>query len=405
MEIRFTTEAEVDAVRHCIGLSFGYDPSDKDRDHFVKGLEQDRLLAAFDGSELVGTGGAYSFELTVPGGTVDCGGTTVITVISSHRRQGVLTGMMRFHLDDVVDHGESVAALWASEAAIYGRFGFGVAAHANETRMERARIGFMDEPTSGGRIRILGAGEAKKTVPAVYERLRPNRPGFLSRDEEMRWDNGHFHDPEHWRSGSSAKRWAVYHQEGEDRGYAVYRQQEKWEDGVPASELVVGEVMAETAEAERELWRFLVGIDLVGEIRASNTDPGSALPYLVTDRRRVRQRHSDGLWVRILDVPGALGSRLYPLAGSLTFEVADDFYGSAAGRFTLEGGPDGADCYRSDRKADIVLDVRSLSAVYLGGVSFSELARAGLVEASAGALQRADLMFSWTRPPWCPEVF
>ena len=118
MEVRIIDPPEMDAFVAVMEHAFGFDLTKESREHFAKELELDRLVAAFDSDQLVGTGGAYTFDLTVPGGTVGCGGTTVIAVLPTHRRRGVLTDMMRFHLDEVAGRGEPVAALWASEAPI-----------------------------------------------------------------------------------------------------------------------------------------------------------------------------------------------------------------------------------------------------------------------------------------------
>jgi predicted acetyltransferase len=404
MLVRIINESDIDGFIAVLEHAFGFELKPENRDHFVKEFELDRLLAAFDGDHIVGTGGAFSFDLTVPGGTVGCGGTTVIAVLPTHRRRGVLTDMMRFHLDEVAGRGEPVAALWASEAPIYGRFGYGVAARFHRTKLDKSRISFPRSPLGSGTIRILDVDGARGVLPEFYERLRPIRPGFLTRGEN-RWDGVHFHDPPEWRDGGTPKRFAVYEEADEVLGYVFYRQHEKWEGGLAANRVAVGAMHALTPAAEEGLWRYLLSIDLVAKVESWNTDPSSILPDVVADSRRVEQVISDGLWVRVLEVPAALEARRYQIEGRLVLEVADPFRGSAAGTFALEGGPDGATCEPSTEPPDLRLDVRELGSAYLGGLTFSQLARAGLVEGSPDALAAADLMFGWTIAPWCPEVF
>ena len=404
MHVRIIDESEIDAFREVLGHAFGFELKPENREHFVNELELDRLVAAFDGDAVVGTGGAFTFDLTVPGGTVGCGGTTVIAVLPTHRRRGVLTDMMRFHLDEVAGRGEAVAALWASESSIYGRFGYGVATRFFRTKLDRNRVFFPREPLGSGTIRILDVEAARAVLPEIYERLRPVRPGFLSRGEN-RWNWVHFYDPPERRGGGTPIRFAVYEEGGEALGYVPYRQHENWERGLAANRLSVGAIQALTPAAEEALWRYLVGIDLVATVESWNTDPGSVLPLIVADSRRVEQTISDGMWVRILDVPAALAARRYQIGGRVVFEVADPFRGSASGTFVLEGGPDGATCEPASGTPDIRLDVRELGSTYLGGRTFSELARAGLMAGTPDVLRTADLMFGWTIPPWCPEVF
>lgn len=404
MEVRIIQESDADAFIAAMEHAFGFTIDGKKRKKFMKGLELDRMVATFDGDQLIGSGGAYTFELTVPGGTVACGGTTVIAVLPTHRRRGALTSIMRFHLDEVADRGEPVAALWASETSIYGRFGYSVATHFYRTKMERSRLSFPGDPLGPGTVRILDKGSGKALLPPLYERIRSTRPGFLNRSDQ-RWRSTHFRDPPEWRDGGTARRWALYEEDGEPLGYVAYRQHENWEGGLPSNRLSVGPMHTLTPAAEDGLWRYLAGIDLVKTINAWNTDPDSILTRVVADSRRVEQTLSDGMWVRILDVPPALEARRYRTEGRLVLEVADPFRGSATGTFALEGGPDGATCLPVTETPDLRLDVRELGSTYLGGITFSELARAGRVEGDRGALRLADLMFGWEISPWCPEVF
>jgi predicted acetyltransferase len=404
MEVRIIDESEVGGFIAVMENAFGFELAKKDRKRWLSEFELDRMFGAFDGGQVVGTGGAFSFELTVPGGTVGCGGTTVIAVMPTHRRRGVLTEMMRFHLDEVADRGEPLAALWASESLIYGRYGYGIATRNHRTKMARARASFPRPPLGSGTVRLLDPKEAKKLLPALYERMRPERPGFLSRSPQ-RWRVAHFWDPPQWRGGGTPQRWALYEEEGEPHGYVAYRQHENWESGLAANRVTASALYALTAAAEDALWRYLLGIDLVQTVEAWNTDPDSVLPFLVADSRRVERTISDGMWVRILNVPAALEARRYRVDGRLVFEVTDPFWGRSTGTYVLEGGPDGAVCRPGDGPPDLRLDVRELGAAYLGGTPFAAMGRAGLVGGEPEALERADLMFGWHRQPWCPEVF
>jgi len=404
VEVRLIQESDTDAFIAAMEHAFGFTIEGKKRKKFMKGLELDRMVAAFDGDQLIGSGGAFTFDLTVPGGTVACGGTTVIAVLPTHRRRGALTSMMRFHLDEVAGHGEPVAALWASETVIYGRFGYGAATEFRRTKIERSRLSFAGEPLGPGTVRILDKTSARALLPPLYERIRPHRPGFLSRNDQ-RWHSAHFRDPSEWRDGGTARRFALYEEDGEPLGYVAYRQHENWDGGLPSNRISVGPMHALTPAAEEGLWRFLAGIDLVKTIDAWNTDPDTVLTRVVAEPRRIEQTLSDGMWVRILDVPAALEARRYRIEGRLVLELSDPFRGSAAGTFALDGGPDGATCAPVSEAADLRMDVRQLGAAYLGGVPFSSLERAGLVEGDPEALRRADLMFGWDRQPWSPEVF
>lgn len=404
MDVRNFDVSEVEGFIAVLENAFGFEAKDERRHEFTKHYELDRLFGAFEGETMVGSGGAFTFDLTVPGGTVGCGGTTVVAVLPTHRRRGVLTEMMRYHLAEVDERREPVAALWASEAPIYGRFGYGVASQFMRIKIDRDRISFPRSPLGNGTVRLIDRAEAEKLLPDVYERQRLDRPGFVTRPPN-RWEWAFFHDPPDWRDGGTPRRYAVYEDGGDPLGYVTYRQHERWENGLPANRVSAGPIHALTPAAEDALWRYLVGIDLVATIEAWNGDPNSVLPHLVTDARRIERLLSDGMWVRIIDVPAALAARRYRAEGSLVFEVVDPFFGRSAGTFRLEGGPDGAECGPTSAEPDLRLDVRELGSMYLGGVSATELSRAGLLGAEEPAVRRADLMFGWHLEPWCPEVF
>ena len=404
MDVRIIEAAELESLAEVMSHAFGFELKPEDLEHFRKSFELDRVIGAFEGDVAIGSGGAYTFDLTVPGGEVGCGGTTIIAVLPTHRRRGVLTEMMRFHLDEVAGRGEPVAALWASEAPIYGRFGYGVATQFFRTKIERSRVSFPRDPLGSGGVRLIDVDEAGKLLPPLYESLRLRTPGFVSRNEAS-WNEGHLHDPPHWRDGGTPKRWVVYEENAKPLGFASYRQHEKWDEGLPANRVACGSVIGANPAAEEALWRYLTSIDLVKTIDSWNTDPNSTLPRVVEDSRRVEQSISDGMWVRILDVPAALSARRYQVEGRLVLELTDPFRGSAEGTFVLEGGPHGAVCEPGSGEPDVRLDVRELGSAYLGGFRFSQLAGAGLLTGTPEALRRADLMFGWHRQPWCPEVF
>src|SRR6059058_3937418 len=207
---------------------FGDELKDDEFERYTKTLVRERFYAAYDGGAPVGTAADFPFALTVPGGELAAGGVTWVAVLPSHRRQGVLTQLMRKELDDLHERGEPLAVLWASEAAIYGRFGYGTAAPLDE---------------------------AVEPCMHVYERVRPNVPGFIGRTREW-WQTGRLADPEQWRRGASPKYVAVIELDGEPAAYAIYRVKSEWEGGFSKGSVRVVEALAATTPAERELWRF-----------------------------------------------------------------------------------------------------------------------------------------------------
>src|SRR5439155_16658408 len=162
--------------------------------------------------------------------------------------------------------GDPLAVLWASEAAIYGRFGYGIAAPTVQMDADRARFAFRDDPGPRGRARMVDLGEATESCMAVYESVRATIPGFTARGREV-WDAYRLADPEHWRRGASPKFVAVIEFDDEPVAYAIYRIKSDWEHGFSNSQVKLVETLATSPAAERELWRFIFGIDLITRVQ------------------------------------------------------------------------------------------------------------------------------------------
>jgi predicted acetyltransferase len=394
-------EAEFGAAFYAIGQYFGSPLSDERQQRWVAQLTLERMHGAFSDGAAVGGAGAFTFNMTVPGGDVAAAGVTVVGVYPTHRRRGILRGLMRAQLDDAHERGEPIAALWASEETIYGRFGYGLASWCGEISLPHEYTGFAEPFEPAGRIRFLEPGGALEQVPPLFERIRLDYPGMFSRNR-LWWEYREVDDPEERRDGAGPKRWVVHERDGAIDGYAVYRHKPGWTEGSTSAELRVLEALGANPEALRDLWAYLLAIDWKAKVDAWLLPPDHPLFLLLATPRRMRYRLGDCLWVRIVDVGAALSAREYLADGSLVLDVVDDFCSWNQGRWKLEGGA----AERTDAEPDLRLPVQSLGSAYLGGVTFAELARAGRVEeAKDGALRRADALFGWDRHPWCPEIF
>jgi predicted acetyltransferase len=403
LTVRPIQEAEFETFRAKLAQGFGSDPyPEEDGRFFRETMDLDRTICAFDGDEMIGTAAAYTIDLTVPGGVLPMGGTTVVTVQPTHRRRGVLTAMMRAHLAEIRGRKEPLAGLWASEASIYGRYGYGMAAESYHLKVDGRTIRFAgDAPDCS--VRIIDPAEAPRVVPPVYERIRPTRVGSLTRSDAW-WKMRYFYDPEHRRRGRSARRFAVCTSGDRIDGYAIYRQKDKWED-FPDGTVYLQEVMAATGEAHEALWRFLTRIDLFPNVEYWNLPLDDELPWRVTESRRIRREISDSLWLRVMDIPRALEGRRYACRERLVLEIQDPFLPDNSGRYLLDASPDGATCARTDEDADLELPVDALGALYLGARRIETLSRARIVRGGADAVAAAGRLFAADPPPWCPEIF
>jgi predicted acetyltransferase len=400
IEIRSPGEDGLDAAMRAGEAGFSSAPHEDDHERHKRTMPHDRFLAAFDEGRPVGTTGSYPFELTIPGGTLPAAGVTWVSVMPSHRRRGILTGFMRSQFDDLHERGEPLAILWASESAIYGRFGYGMAAPSHGMQADRARFGFADDPGAVGFVRLVDFDEALELFPPLYDTVRRGVPGMFARPEQW-WREYKLADPEHWRRGAGPKFFAVYERDGRAEAYATYRMKHDWQQGIPRGELQVHDAFALTPTAMRELWRFLFGIDLVGHVKHDFVDPATPLPFLVADPRSLHLTVSDGLWLRVVDVEAALRARSYADGEPVVLEVRDEFCTWNGGRYRV-----GAEVERTEAEADLELGPAELASVYLGAFDFQRLAAAERVrELRPGALERATALFRTGRPPYCPEVF
>jgi predicted acetyltransferase len=386
-----------------IGHYFGWVPSEEEAERFSKMLPVERMHAAFDGKQIVGGAGVFPFEMTVPGAIVPCAGVTVVGVLPTHRRRGILTRMMRAQIDDIHERGESFAALWASEPTIYGRFGYGHASRTHEIKLPRVRAALRaGTPPRVGETRLVEASEAAKAFPRIWEKVRAVTPGMLSRTKEW-WELRRLRDdPSRRPPGSVPLNLALYELDGKPAGYALYRISQSEEDGEWKRKLRVVEALGVDAVATREVWRFLSEIDWTHEIIAWLLPTDHPVQHLFARFDALDLRTSDGLWVDLIDVGASLSARGYRTDGRVTFELSHPFCPWNDGTWTVADGR----ARRTSRRPDLRLDATALGAAYLGAVSFGELARAGLVEEAArGGLARADALFAGDRAPWCPEIF
>jgi predicted acetyltransferase len=403
-EIRPIRVEEFDQFARMLQRAFGEEFRDQDIAMERRLFEAERSLGAFDNGELVGSTGAFTLTLTIPGGSLPMPGVTAVAVQPTHRRRGLLTALMRKQLDDFHDGGELIAGLWASEGAIYQRFGYGLATLVGRFDIDKDRTDFARPFQWPGVVSLIERERALEIFPEVHRQVVPRHPGMIARTPGL-WEHD-FADLEHWRDGASRMFFALYESSGRPEGYLAYRVKNEWPHGIPRNEIRVRELMAATSDAYVALWRFCFDMDLAGKFEGWGRPLDEPLLHLLAHPRALRFGLGDGLWLRLVDVPGALAARKYSAEGRLTLEVRDAFCPWNEGRIVLAAGADGARCEPTNEEPDVLVDAADLGAVYLGGTRFGTLNRAGRVEEiTPGALATADAMFTWDPPPWCPQVF
>ena len=391
VEIDHLTATDVVPAMQALELAFGGAAHPADTDVEASVVDPARFYAARDGRRIVGTAGSFAFSMTVPGGPVPVAGVTWVGVLPTHRRQGVLGALLARQLVDLREEGSAVAALWASEAAIYGRYGYGTAAWLLALTLPRGAAFRAPVPTGGLRLEEPGA-----QVHQTYARVAARTSGWPQRDDA--WWAYRLHDPEHRRAGASPLQCVAT-----DGGYALYATTSSWVDGVPAGEVRVREVVAETPAARARLWRYLLDLDLMATTRVSVATDDPLLTCLLAEPRVARAALMDCLHVRLVDVPAALVLRRYAADVDVVLAVADRHCPWNEGSWRLVGGRDGATCTRTDETPDLELDVADLGAAFLGG---TPLRSRPVVERSCGALGRASTALGPLEgAPWCPQIW
>jgi predicted acetyltransferase len=405
--IRPITEAEFGAFEAVTDHAFVLSPpSAAYLAHERARLELDRCIAAFDGADPVGTATVFSFRMTVPGGLVPAAGVSWVSVLPTYRRRGIMDSLMRRQLTDIGERGEPIAALLPTESLLYGRYGYGAATrHASFTVRRGEGTLARDAPSDPAiRLRIAAPADVRREMAEVYDTVLQSRPGFLGRTG-IWWDRV-TREP---GGGYTPLCCLLAEDAAGPRGYALYAgdNRREDEDSLPDCTLMIRELVAADPAADAALWADVLSRDLVTEVRVSRRPADDPLQFRLADPRRVRARESDGLWVRLIDVPAALAARHYSCPVEVVIEVRDDLLPDNAGRWHLRAGDAGtASCDRTSAAADVSLGVRELGAAYLGGTRLGSLAAAGLVtEHRPGTLTRLSAAMSWDPSPWCPGTF
>lgn len=366
----------------------------------------ERTWAAVDDTRIVGTFRSWGSEITVPGGgCLPTAAVSGVTVLPTHRRQGLLGRMLEQEHAAMRDRGDVISILHASEYPIYGRFGYGMGVREATWTLDATNASF--HGSSAGSVELVRPDSATRDVLiGVFDAWRARQPGEMRR-RPVSWDFALGLREEFW--GESWKGFVALHRDraGTVDGYARYRAKEKWESRQPRGTLDVDELHALSDDAQAALWRFLGSVDWVATIRAERRSPSDRLPWLLVNGRAASMSEvGDGLWVRIFDIPRALAARTYEREGRLVLEIVDREAVHGRTRVELDAGAGGAQCRPTDRSPDLTIDASALGAAYLGGSRLRDAVLAtGADEHRAGALADADALFRTADEPWCSTFF
>jgi predicted acetyltransferase len=395
-------EGEWEELVRLLNLGFAAPWSEAQLEAERKVWEPARSIVAQEDKELTGHTAAFSFQMTVPGAQLPVAGVTMVCVSPTHTRRGILRDLMRTQLTELYESGsEAVAVLTASEPVIYGRFGYGLGSDHQEITVPKASRAI--RPVAGVdavKIRYADPAESQALTTRIHNEQAATRPGMFQYDE--RWQD--YVGGENVvtdTKGGSPLRCVLASVDGEVTGYAHFRTKRTDKGFVDVSRVHAKDLASHIA-----LWQFLLNQDLLRETTYELLPSDDPLLSLLVDPRAPTATTMDGLWVRLADVGRALAGRRYGSDLDVVLGITDDFLPWNAGNWHLTGGPEGASCEKTDRPADLLLDVRELGAVYLGKPSLRLLGAAGLVEErTEGALARTSHSFLGKRVPWLDTGF
>jgi predicted acetyltransferase len=363
------------------------------------GLDLARSVTAWDDGVCVGHAHALALEMTVPGSSLPVAALSWVGVAPTHTRRGIVTSIMAEVLRSARSRGDVLSSLGASEAAIYGRFGFGIASHRAEVKIDLTTSS-IDAPDVRSSMRLLDRDELLEVLPPLYDRLRRERPASITRTRQL-W----LYYLEDLLGPEPQKRWVYVHvaADGGFDGFVDVEVERVKANGGPSSHTgKIVDLWAATPELSASLWRFVSAIDRVGVIEREECPLDDPVRWRLSNPRALSTTAIvDEQWLRMLDVDACLRARCYGSGESVVVEVTDPVFEDNCGRWRVSG--DGVE--RTEVAADVACDVRAVSAAYLGGVAVSTLAAAGHVRGTSDALARADRLFAHHPLPFCGSMY
>lgn len=347
-------------------------------------LEWERMWGIHDGVELAATHGTYSLQrYPVPGAHTQCGWLTWVGVHPGHRRRGLLRAMIAHHFQECRDRQEPVSGLFAAEPAIYGRFGYGMAARHTELALPRGAQLRPVPRSQEIRIRItnFSSEDHGALISDLHRRsgdVGLGRPGWAT------WETPGLKASQTTvtpalAAGKEPLRILLAIDGEETVGYATFRRALAWQPTGPDGTVQVQDFAAVSPAATHRMWSVLLDLDLMTEVTTPMLALDDPLLELLVDIRKASARVQDNSWLRIVDLPRALEARKLAGALDVVVEVSDSLLPENSGHWRIAGKQwEHPEVIATERPSDVSLDIRELSAAYLGGASLLQSLSAGL---------------------------
>ncbi len=360
-------------------------------------------LCAFVDGKLASSFSNIPFTMRANGNALPLAGVSTIGTQPEYRRQGLVRRIHTQAFADMRDGGQAVAALWASQAAIYQRYGYAMTTVCRHYAIDAVDVGFHDGNGGSARVVRVDAANAYDVAKRVYIDFVADRMCYLHRAKAL-WLQNALEPVE-----ADGPIWTAvcYDDDGTALGYVIYTLRAgKVNHPSRGQEIVIRDLAWLTADAYRSLWSFIGRHDLVGRVRWNDAPADDPAPELFTEPRLLNAEDREGAWFRIVDAPRALGGRGYDVESKLTIGIAaDPLTPWNDGVWQLEAGADGAHVRPTQAAADIHLNAKALASLYCGFRSATELSNWGLLSGDRQAIAKADALFRTRYAPHCPDHF
>ena len=380
------------------------DPAGMER--MLATTQPDWTTCAFVDGRMASTLGTLPFTVRLNGAAVPMGGVTAVGTLPEYRRKGFLRQVMREALGTMRDRGQAYAILWASMAAIYQRFGYGLVTTKVTYSFDPRYVVFELGQVPSGAVTMIPNDDALSIIKRLYVQCATPRNLHIHRSMPL-WEL----DTLRPRKKDENVYVAVYkNAAGVERGYVVYGTAEMPNHPPPGPNqlMTVKDFIALDMDAYRGLWEYIRRHDLVGRVEMSGCIPeDDPAADLLLEPRMLGRQTSDGIWMRIVDVEKAVPQRPYGDRGELAVAVmGDEMCPWNNGTYMIETDGPTTEIGRTGRTPDLTVSPNALASLLAGHRSATHLQRAGRIEgASEQALRLADRIFRTEYAPHCPNGF
>jgi len=399
LEIRHIKEDELGAFNRNIHIAFA-----SPDDGFTVKVPLEWTLCAFEDGKLATSYMAWPLTMCFDGVEIPVAGVSMVGTLPIYRRRGHLRKVTKQHFEILYERKQQpISALFASMAAIYQRFGYGIVSSKDAYKVEPRRLQFAVECKVHGSF-YEADDKDMTTILDIYQKFAMRRVGYLKRDKDMKVAPGHMMTVLAMPPSPTPLMKVVYQEDGEPQGYVIYSV--VGEMGPGGQHLNIREMAWLTPQAYRAIWDYFANMDLVEDISWGRVPPDDPLPHLLLEPRKLNTVSSDGLMARLVDVRRALPLRPYAEEAALTFEIIDDFCPWNGGKWRLDMSPTGASVKQTDESPQLTMPVSTLAMLMFGQISASEAARMARLDVhDKGALETWNRVMRTPYRPYCADIF